>query len=349
WIGTEGGLDRYVERNDGFVHYEAPVVMWMNEGSSGRFWLATKSGFYEFDRQNDRVRQIASGYAWKIMVLEDSKDRVWVGTSGDGLEQYNPNTGEWRYFKNDPDDPSSLSNNSVETIHEDASGLLWVGTGDGLNRFDEASGSFIRYFVHHGLADDRIAGMMEDESGNLWLATNGGISRFDPTTDEFDNYNSRDGLQSNIFWRNAYHQAEDGEMFFGGDNGFNAFYPENIMDNPTIPPVVITGVSVSNHTIRTDLPEGEELELGYEENYLSFDFAALDFADPEQNQYAYQMEGLDVEWIEAGTRRHADYPNLQPGEYVFRVKGSNNDGIWNEIGTHIRITIRPPFWHKRIE
>jgi signal transduction histidine kinase/ligand-binding sensor domain-containing protein len=344
WIGTEGGLDRYDPRIDGFIHYDAPVVMWMDEGPSGKFWLATKDGFFEFDREVDEVAQIATGYAWKIMVLEDSQGWVWVGTSGDGLEQFNPETGEWKYFQHDPEDSSSLSNNSVETIHEDASGTLWVGTADGLNRFDEASGSFIRYYVHHGLADDRIAGMMEDESGNLWLATNGGISRFDPTTDEFDNYNSRDGLQSNIFWRNAYHQTEDGEMFFGGDNGFNSFYPENIKSNPTVPPVVITNVSVSNSTIRTDLPDGEELKLTYEENYLSFDFAALDYSDPGQNQYAYWMDGLDEDWINAGTRRHADYPNLQPGEYVFRVKGSNNDGVWNEIGTRIHITIRPPFW-----
>jgi signal transduction histidine kinase/ligand-binding sensor domain-containing protein len=344
WIGTEGGLDRYDRRNDGFVHYDAPVVMWMNEGPSGRFWLATKGGFYELDREDDSVTLIASGYAWKIMVLEDSMGRVWVGTSGEGLEQYNPGTGEWKYFQHDPEDASSLSNNSVETIHEDELGVLWIGTGDGLNRFDEEKGSFVRYYVHDGLADDRIAAMMEDEERNLWLGTNGGLSRFDPNREVFDNYTSKDGLQSNIFWRNAYHQTEDGEMFFGGDNGFNAFYPENIQNNPTIPPVVITGVSVSNITIRTDLSEGEELEFSYDENFLSFDFAALDYTDSEQNQYAYQMEGLDDEWINAGTRRHADYPNLQPGNYVFRVKGSNNDGIWNEIGTHVLITLHPPFW-----
>jgi signal transduction histidine kinase len=178
----------------------------------------------------------------------------------------------------------------------------------------------------------------------LWLSTNSGLSRFDPDKETFENFTVRDGLQSNIFWRNSYFRSPDGELFFGGDNGINAFNPENIVANPQLPPVVITTVSLFNQALRTDLVSGKTLTFNYEENFLSFDFVALDFTDPEQNQYAYQMVGLDTDWVQAGNRRHADYPDLRPGDYTFRVIGSNNDGVWNVVGASVAITINPPFW-----
>jgi signal transduction histidine kinase len=151
-------------------------------------------------------------------------------------------------------------------------------------------------------------------------------------------------VQGPNFWRNSYYKSEEGELFFGGANGFNAFFPENIVPNPLVPPVVITQVSLFNQPIRTDLPAGDQMTFSYNENFLSFDFVALDYTDPGQNQFAYQMVGLDPDWVQAGNRRHADYPNLRPGEYTFQVTGSNNDGIWNEAGASVTITIRPPFW-----
>jgi signal transduction histidine kinase len=133
-------------------------------------------------------------------------------------------------------------------------------------------------------------------------------------------------------------------MFFGGQNGLTTFYPEQITDNPHPPPIVITAFSLYNQVVRTHLPADEHIELGYQDNFLSFDFAALDYHNPKKNQYAYKMEGVDKDWVYGGMRRHVDYPNLSPGKYVFRVKGSNNDGVWNEEGTAVRITITPPFW-----
>jgi signal transduction histidine kinase len=180
--------------------------------------------------------------------------------------------------------------------------------------------------------------------GNLWLATDGGLSRFDPRTERFKNYYASDGLQSNSFWRNAYYQSPDGEMFFGGVNGLDLFHPDQITDNPYTPPVVITAFSLFNQVVRTNLRADDRIELGYQDNFLSFDFAALDYHNPEKNQYAYKMEGVDDDWVYAGTRRHADYPNLRQGDYVFHVKGSNSDGVWNEEGTSVHITIQPPFW-----
>jgi signal transduction histidine kinase/streptogramin lyase len=344
WVGTEGGFERYDPTIDGFIHYGGPVVMWMHEGPSGRFWLATKGGFFEFDRARDELILIDEGYAWKIMVLEDDRGRVWVGSSGDGVGLFEPGSGTWTHFSHDPENPSSLSDDFVESIEQDHSGRLWFGTGDGLNLFDEELGGFIHYQVKDGLTDDRIAGVLEDDQGNLWLSTNGGLSRFDPEEELFENFTVRDGLQSNIFWRNAYYKSHNGMLLFGGDNGFNAFHPEDIVANSQVPHVVITRLSLFYKPLRTDLADGERMNFNYNENFLSFDFAALDYTDPDQNLYAYQMVGLDLEWVQAGNRRHADYPDLRPGTYTFRVIGSNNDGVWNEVGVSVQIEIQPPFW-----
>jgi signal transduction histidine kinase len=284
------------------------------------------------------------------MVLEDRTGVVWVGTSGDGLYRYDPANGNWRHYWHDPDDPHGLSSNSVESIHEDESGVLWLATRGGLDRFDRETETFAHYKVQDGLANENVFGMMQERPppsggvGYLWLATDGGLSRFDPRTETFKNYYASDGLQSNSFWRNAYYQSPDGEMFFGGVNGLDLFHPDQITDNPHPPPVVIAAFSLFNQVVRTNLRSDERIELGYQENFVSFDFAALDYHNPEKNQYAYKMEGVDDDWVYAGTRRHADYPNLRPGDYAFRVKGSNSDGVWNEEGISVSITIRPPFW-----
>jgi signal transduction histidine kinase/ligand-binding sensor domain-containing protein len=344
WIGTEGGLDRFDPKVDGFDHIYGPVVMWINESTSGNLWMATKDGFFEFDSTQEEFYLIEEGFAWKIMVLEDDQGRVWVGSSGDGLGLFDPASGSWTEYTPDPADSSSISDNFVETIHQDQAGRLWFGTANGLSRFDDESGTFINFQVNDGLPDDRIAGILEDGEGKLWLSTNGGLSRFDPEVEIFENFTVRDGLQSNIFWRNAYHKSPDGKLFFGGDNGINAFYSEGIVTNRQVPPVVITGLSLFNQPLRSVLSENDQLTFNYDENFLSLDFVALDYTDPEQNRYAYQMVGLDDDWVQAGNRRHADYPNLRPGNYVFRVIGSNNDGVWNDAGASVAITIRPPFW-----
>lgn len=349
WVGTEGGLDRYDRQTDGFVHVGSPVVMWMHEGPSRTFWLATKSGLFTLNRDTEELTLVTEGYAWKIMVYEDRSGFVWVGSSGDGLDRYDPASGEWRHYRSHPDDPHSLSDDSVETIHEDQTGTLWFGTRAGLNRFDRATETFTQYWIRDGLPHNAVMGILEaasrdGEVGHLWLSTGGGLSRFDPSNETFRNYDARDGLQGDSYWRNSYHKSPSGEMFFGGEHGFNAFFPEQITDSPYMPPIVISAFSLFNQVVRTNLRPDEQIDLMHQENFLSFDFAALDYNNPEQNQYAYMLEGVDDDWVQAGARRHADYPSLPPGNYVFRVKGSNSDGVWNEEGTSLRITISPPFW-----
>jgi signal transduction histidine kinase/ligand-binding sensor domain-containing protein len=345
WIGTENGLDRYDPETDGFIYYpDSPVVMWMHESKSGNMWLATKSGFFEYDREANQLNLIKEGFSWKIMVYEDSNEIVWVGSSGDGLDRYDPDIDQWQHYEHDPDDPTSLSNNFVEAIHGDKSGVLWFATGGGLNRLNPKNQTFSYYTVNDGLPHDYVNGILEDDQGNLWLTTLGGLSKFDLRLETFTNFDVNDGLQSNFFWRNAYHLTAAGDFIFGGENGFNIFHPDQIINNAHIPPVYITKLSLFNETFQTDLLPGDQIELNYQENFLSFDFVALDYNNPEKNQFAYRMDGVDDDWVMAGTRRHADYPNLKPGVYVFRVMGSNDDGFWNPSETTLHIRINPPFW-----
>ncbi|MFX1355260.1 MAG: ATP-binding protein, partial [Promethearchaeota archaeon] len=184
------------------------------------------------------------------------------------------------------------------------------------------------------------------------ISTNGGLSRFDPTTETFKNYDVDDGLQSNEFNQFAYMKSRSGELYFGGINGFNAFYPDEIQDNSTVPEVVITDFQLFNEPVPVgngspllkSIVETDEIRLSYQDSFFSFAFAALHYAAPDQNQYAYIMEGLDKDWNDVGTRRFAGYTSVPPGEYTFRVKASNSDDIWNDEGTSIRITVTPPFW-----
>ena len=227
-------------------------------------------------------------------------------------------------------------------FHEDADGALWLGTvEDGLVRYDRETQTFVHFMPETGAAR-YISCIQEDARGTLWMGTALGLARFDPASETFSYFDARDGLMIGEGITCA--QGKQGEMFFGSWAGLVSFFPDQIRDNPHPPAVVITALNLRNQVLRTDLPPDEQIKLSYRENYLSFDFAALDYAAPAKNQYAYKMEGLDADWVEAGTRRHADYPDLKPGTYTFRVKASNNSGVWNEQGAAVRITVTPPFW-----
>ena len=361
WIGTDDGLNRFDDEREQFVRFQrdpgdpcslSHSKVWpILEDREGMLWVGTWGGLNGFDRSSGCFTHHLinaddpGSLANKVWVIhEDRSGVLWIGTAG-GLARFDRESGQFTRYQHDPDDPNSLSNNLVFTIHEDQLGALWIGTwGGGLSRFDPAEGTFAHYREKDGLANDVVYGILEDEQGDLWLSTNRGLSRFNPEKGVFKNYDATYGLQSDEFNNGAYHRSMSGEMFFGGINGFNAFYPEQIIDNSHISPIVISTFKKFNQTVRTDLPPDEHILLSYKDNFISFEFAALDYTAPERNQYAYMMEGLDKDWVYIGTQRHADYRNLRPGEYVLRVKGSNNDGVWNEEGTSIRITVTPPFW-----
>jgi DNA-binding NtrC family response regulator/ligand-binding sensor domain-containing protein len=320
WIGTYGrGLDKFDDKTETFTHY--------------RYDPDNPSSI-----SNDFVR----------VIFEDNSGVLWIGTEGGGLNKYNRETETFKRFRSDPTDATSISNDYIFTIHEDKSGILWLGTwGGGLNKFDPETEKFSYYTIKDGLPSDAIYGVLEDEAGNLWMSTNNGLSRFNPETESFKNYNIKDGLQNTEFNGGSYFKSKNGEMFFGGITGFNSFFPENIKDNKYIPPIVITSFQKFNKPVQFNRPvyEISEIDLSYKDYVFSFEFAALDYAAPEKNEYAYKMEGLDDDWIYTGSeRRYATYTTLSPGEYLFRVKGTNSDGIWNEGGASIKIIITPPFW-----
>ena len=256
----------------------------------------------------------------------------------------------------DSRDPHKLNGGGINTIHEDRSGTLWVGAFDGLYRYNRQNETFTRYTESQGLPSSTIRCILEDGVGRLWLSTQKGISRFDPQRETFRNYDVSDGLQSNEFSTGCY-QGPDGEMFFGGSNGFNAFFPENVRDNSYVPPVVITSFKIFNKPVPVGaksvltkaIPYVDSLTLSYRDNVFSFEFAALSYANSQKNRYRYKLENFEPDWNEVGSRqRLATYTNLDPGKYVFRVQGSNSDGVWNEEGVSLPIVITPPWWRDQL-
>lgn len=361
------------------------------EEPQGVLWFHSGSGFFKFDPRGKRMSFVQSGLGnednFTVITVDGVRNSVtritglltrarslnlkgifvhriyrdaggvfWL--AGDaGLLRLNPADSSVHSYRNDPRNPSSLSYNVVYSILPDPrepNRFLWLGTaGGGLNCLDMATEKFTHFTEKDGLPNDVVYGILPDRQGRLWMSTNRGLSVFDPQTKTFRNFDVRDGLQSNEFNRNAYFLSEKGEMFFGGINGLNAFYPDSIRGNPHAPAIVITDFqlayqSVSFHDpdspLRQPISETGALRLAYNQNTIAFEFAAMDFTEPAKNQYAYKLENFDPQWVPAGTNRRATYTNLSPGKYVFRVKGSNNDGVWNETGAALRISIAPPFW-----
>ncbi len=365
WVATDGGgLNLFNKKRKTFKYYtsnkDKPNSISHNrvwkvfEDSKHRLWVATfggglnlfspeKESFKAYKYSEKETTSISSDLTTSI--LEDSKGNLWIGTFG-GLNLFNHETETFTRYLNDKKKPNSLSNNRVYTIFEDSEGNLWVGTKGGLNRFDYQNKQFIRFDRENSdLPNNVILGITED-NGYLWLSTNSGISRIDKKTFKIKNFDIGDGLQSNEFLAGSVCKKKDGEILFGGIDGFNAFYPKKIIDNPHKPPIVITGLQISNQYVKTDtiISSKKQIVLEYFQNDISFDFVALDFIFPEKNKYKYILEGNDKEWTNALYRRFAKYTNLKPGEYIFKVIGSNNDDVWNEEGTSFKLIIKPAFW-----
>ena len=342
-------------------------------GSNGALWVGTASGLNRLDRntgiftrykhESDNPNSLSDNY---IVALHESRKNesgttLWVGTNRGGLNKlvlegpHREKAAVTRY-QHQPDNPNSLSSNRAFSIFEERSvpqGGIWIGTwGGGLNRFDPKQEKFRRYRESEGLPNDVVYGILEDDGGNLWLSTNNGLSRFDPRTETFRNYDVHDGLQGDEYNSGAFHKsALSGEMFFGGINGLNVFHPDHVKDNSFVPPVAITSLTRYNKNDAEGKPifekgisEKSEIALSYRDNILTFTFAALSYRNAFKNQYAYQLEGFNENWIALGTKHDLTFTNLDPGEYTLRVKGSNNDGVWNEVGALLKIAIAPPWW-----
>jgi len=286
-------------------------------------------------------------------VYEDSFRNIWIGTEGGGLELYNPAKNNFTHFINRKGNLKSISHNTVFSIFEDSKGRFWVGTSNGLNLMDRKNSAFKVFTQKNGLPNDVVKSIIEDDKGNLWLGTNRGLCCFNPANSEVKNFGIKDGLQANEFLMNACARDLNGNLYFSGYKGLNIFHPSQLKYNTFVPPAVITDFSISNKSVvigAEDSPlsrhisQTKELVLSYKESVFSFDFAALNFTSPEKNQYAYRMEGFEKTWNYVGAKHTATYTNLDPGTYTFRVIASNNDGVWNNKGTSLKIVITPPFW-----
>ena len=357
WIGTEGGgLDRLDLETGLFTHYRhdparssslsSDQVLTLYVDYTGALWIGTRHGLNRLDSAEGKFSRYTVGNNVIRAIHRDRTDKLWIGGES-GLYRLDLETSEWMVFREGPAERGGLSVNSILSIHEDAQGVLWLGTfGGGLNRLDPHTGQVSHYREAEGLPSDIVYGILEDEYGHLWMSTNAGISMFDPTPGHFTNYGVADGLQSKEFNAGAFHKGSTGEMFFGGVHGFNSFHPHSVKRNPYVPPIVFTALQQSGTGLETvQLAEGiEQVTLRWPDNSFEFEATALSFCQPERNQYAYMLEGLDREWVQTGTQRTGRYPNLPGKTYTLRVKGSNNDGVWNNEGSSLSVKVIPPFW-----
>lgn len=361
WVGLyHAGLDLFEPQTGSFTHFRhAPgnsntiqnnSINTIFEDSRGNFYAGTHTGLDFFDRSTKTFKRLPYSIITTgvLSIIEDKQRNLWVGTYG-GLSFIDVNADTVKnYFYVDE---SGEIVRIVTALYEDSQGHLWVGTLDGLYLLDRKSQKFLHYPLDDKNLNNEIAGIVEDDNGNLWISNNHSLLKLEgavhlPENPVIVNF----GIYSGI--RKLY-QSREGEIFFGGNYGLNAFFPRDILKNHHIPPVVITnfmifgkdaGIGLSGSPLHKHIAETEDMILSHGQSVITFEFAALNYIYPEKNQYAYFLEGFDKEWNYLGNQRTATYTNLDAGEYVFRVKGSNNDGVWNEEGASIRIKIIPPWW-----
>jgi diguanylate cyclase (GGDEF)-like protein len=285
-------------------------------------------------------------------LAEDPSGRIWVGTDGGGLSLLDPIGGRVTRFAHDPRNAHSLSANTVYAIRVDQRGRVWVGTrGGGLDEvvgsaLEPASIRFRNYSEAEGLPNNTIYGIETSSGGRLWLSTNRGLSRFDTNTHEVRNFRAAHGLQGDEFNFGAHLRSAEGELFFGGPHGYNAFFPERLRFDDIPPPVVLTTLLKLNEPARTAVPHERlhSIDLNYRDDVVTFEFAALDFVSPEDNTYRYMLEGFDKDWVSAGAKHRVTYTNLAGGHYTFKVSAANSDGKWNETALAIPLVMQPPPW-----
>jgi signal transduction histidine kinase/ligand-binding sensor domain-containing protein/DNA-binding response OmpR family regulator len=367
WIGTwGGGLNLMNKEKRTFTHFthhpadknsiSSNYVQTTLADSEGNFWIATYYGglnlFNPQTRQFKRVTsdalQRTSLYGNNIVSLNEDKDKnLWIGTDDGGLNCYNLIRKKFsHYFVNGEKTPD------IRVIYTDSRGRVWVGQ-TGLYLFDKNTNKFALYTEKGGLSVEFIKGITEDEKGNLWISTSNGLTKFNADTRAFKKYNVADGLQELEFEAGAFMKTRDGEMYFGGINGFNKFYPRNIRLNQFVAPVYLTHFEIFNQPVspgqqdsplQGDISLTRQIKLNHTQSTLSFEFSVLNYTAPENNQYAYKLEGFDKSWHYNQTERKANYTNLDPGHYTFYVKAANNDGVWSNRHAYVHIDISPPFW-----
>ncbi|MCP4537831.1 MAG: hypothetical protein GY832_11865, partial [Chloroflexi bacterium] len=327
-----------------------PDILWITSHDAGlvKFNKQTEDWIYYQHDDND-PHSISVNSVWSNY-QEDNL--LWLGTAGGGLNRFDKTTETFTSFLHSEGQPETISHNLVTGITRTSAGELWLSTlGGGLNKLDEQSGTFEHYSQAEGtFPTDMLGLILEDRTGHLWVV--GSVEgqtayiKFNPESKEPQVYGADDGVQTGTFWAVGYHQTKDGEIWFTGGEGANAFYPDQIKENDFIPPVYLTALRQGGEELIVNkaFEKLEEITLDWQNNFFEFEYVALNYTHPENNQYAYMLAGVDQDWYFADTRRFGRYTGLDPGQYTLRIKGSNNDGLWNEQGVSIKVTITPPWW-----
>ena len=373
WIGTfSRGLDvmntttwevrNYRHVSDSNTSINDNTVTALFKDREGTIYVGTTWGLNIYRPESDDFTQVSQlGNQASISdIIEDSRGNLWVATSNIGIYRMKRSDSTWTYFSYEHDNMMTIPNNRVTALFEDDKGIIWIGTEDGLCKYDYNSGEITRLDEDKKLFPSRmISAIEQDANGSLWVSTSGGIFCIDPQTDELlVQFTKTDGLQSNQFNAGASLATSDGRLYFGGINGFNYFNPQDLESNDYIPSVKITEVSINNQplapekrTSATYTQTNEEeinphkaIRLKHSDNNISIDFASLSYQSPQKNRYSYMLKGWDDEWIYTDNTTTAQYNNLPAGEYTFMVRGSNNDGIWSTETAALNFVIEKPFF-----
>lgn len=363
WLGTGNGLNLYDARRDEFIRYSGHngtslqniEIGVLREGHQKRLWIGTiNHGVFLLDADKGYVKSIyinqertSTSQSPVTCITQDSQNRVWVGAES-GLYLFDDTSETLVPFVSD-----IIKNNGVLNITEGQRGEIWVGTNNGLYSIDPITRSFQVYHEKDGLSNSVIYGNLIDDHGKLWLSTNKGINQFDPETETFIVYDEADGFQANEFNSKAYYKDNDGLLYFGGVRGLSVFHPDDLKKNEQSPRVVLTdfllfnqSVAISDSSVlKQSLDHTEEIVLTYDQDMFAFEYSALNYRQAEKNQFAYKLEPFHRDWIYTdATDRKAVFTRIPAGDYTFLVKASNDDGVWNEAGKSIQLTILPPWW-----
>jgi signal transduction histidine kinase/ligand-binding sensor domain-containing protein len=370
WLGSDGqGLFRFDPRTGRYKAFRHSLmdqfsvsndyVVGLLIDHAGRLWTTTYDGLDLFDPATSRFTvykaEKENATQVDIDVKEDHEGALWIGTDRSGLQRFDPTTHQFTVYKHNANDPMSLSNNRVNSVFFDLSGAIWVGTQDGLDKFDRSTGTFKTYYDKDGLSGNVVSCILEDERGDVWMSTNNGVSELDPVRQTFTRYSTADGLPgSDLTGFGSCFKSSSGEMFFGGFSGGVAFYPDKVVDDPYIPPVVLSDfrlfgrpVTIGPHSpLHKSIGYTSTLSLSHNENVFSLELSALSFFNPETNRYRYMLEGLDHQWNAAGSnQRLVTYTTLPAGKYTFRVQGATSRGAWSEPGLELSLDILPAWWN----